>query len=62
MVYLGGCQFLITIYLEQTSVAETCYAHGAQVPSSPSEPDPMMWSEGVRSLGDYMAAKALQSP
>eukprot|EP00913_Durusdinium_trenchii_P031013 g29046.t1 len=30
-----------------------------KVPSSPSEPDPMMWSEGVRSLGDYMAAKAM---
>ena len=28
-----------------------------QVPSSPSEPDPLMWSDGVKTLGCYMAAK-----
>eukprot|EP00434_Breviolum_minutum_P003854 symbB.v1.2.003390.t1/scaffold190.1/size276550/15 len=29
------------------------------VPSSPSEPDPLMWSDGVKTLGCYMAAKAM---
>lgn len=29
----------------------------AKVPSSPSEPDPMMWADGLATLGDYMAAK-----
>ena len=44
----------------QAPIAVRCASSqtALQVLSSPSEADPLMWSNGFNSLGSYMAAKA----